>query len=142
MKKRLLAILLSIVLVFTTFAVFSASAATTDTKTVNGASNFNKAWEKTATYKSNSIYIGVMVYGYNTVLIKEDYVWTKAAECYSTPKIFRDGYDTSYQSGSQKGQNTYAKYEITHKTYYVSYRIVFSATYNNVTSTVAASTVK
>jgi hypothetical protein len=139
--KKITALMLIMVFVLA-FSTISASAATTKDKVVTGSSSFNSAWEKTATFKSGSTNIGKMVFGYDTTLTKEDYVWTMATECYSTPKIWRSGYDANYTSGSQKGKNTYAKHEITHKTYYVYYRIVFSVDYSNVTDTTVASHVK
>lgn len=141
---KFLAIFLLIALM-TSLIVMPASAATsgyTNTVSVRSSSSFTSEWEKTRTYKVGSTEIGHMIYGYDTDWINEDYVWTKATECYSTAKVYRDGYDTSYCTGSQKAKGTYSKIEVTHKTYYVKYQIELSATYSNVTYTTATSSVK
>ena len=123
--------------------VMPASAAGyTDKASVRNSGGFSSEWEKTKTYKVGSTTIAYMIYGYDKDWINEDYVWTKATECYSTAKVFRDGHDTSYCSGPQKGKNTYSKIEVKHQTYYVDYRIDLSATYSNVKSTTASSSVK
>ena len=46
--------------------------------------------------------IAYMVYGYDTDWIKEDYVWTKSKECYSTAMVKRDGHDKDYCKGTKK----------------------------------------
>ena len=61
-----------------------------------------------------------MIYGYDTDWIKEDYVWTKATECYSRSYLFRDGYDTGYASddSSDVGKGEYMeKFSFACKTY-------------------------
>lgn len=83
-----------------------------------------------------------MVYGYDTYLTKEDYVWAKATECYSTAMVKRSGYETSYTEGPEKGKGKYSKIEVTHQTYYVYYKINLSASYSGVTYTTVASAVK
>lgn len=124
------------------FGGATVDAATTHTKTKSGSSNFTKEWENLTTYKVGNTVVGHMVWGYNTYMINEDYVWTKATECYSTPSIYREGYDTAWKVGSEKGKNVYSKYEITHKTYNVKYRIKFSSTYSNMTNSTTPSSIK
>lgn len=143
--KSIFALLLVVVLLVSALSI-SASAAyyNTDTNNGHGSSKFDKAWEKTRIYRVNSSVIGKMIYGYDTDWIKEDYVWTIATECYSRSYLFRDGYDTSYVSDSRSdvGRNEYSKTERVHKTYYVNYRIKFSATYSNVTISEIRTSVK
>ena len=137
------------VAVMTAATVTPVSAATTgytDETSVRGSSNFTSEWEKTTTYKVNNgtVTVGTMIYGYDKDYINEDYVWTKDTECYSRAKLYRDGHDKNsiYCAGSQKGKNTYSKIEVTHQTYYVSYKIELSSSYSGVTSTTASSSVK
>lgn len=139
---KLLSMILVIVLMASIVVMPASAAGYTDTASVRNSGGFSSEWEKTKTYKVGSTVIAYMTYGYDKDWINEDYVWTKSTECYSTAKVFRDGYDTSYCSGSQKGKNTYSKIEVTHRTYYVDYKIDLSATYSNVTSTTASSSVK
>lgn len=143
--KRIFALLLVATLLISALSI-SASAAyyDTDTTSGNGPSCFKKAWEKTRTYKTGNTTIGQMVYGYNTDYVDEDYVWTKANECYSRSYLFRDGYDTKYASADRDdvGKGKYSKTAWRHRTYYVNYRIRLSATYSNVTHTTESSSVK
>lgn len=143
--KSIFAFLLVASLMMAALSV-SASAAYIDTDTYSGHgfSHFNNPWEKTRTYKIGNTTIGKMIYGYDTDWIKEDYVWTIVTECYTRSYVFRDGYDSSYVSDDSNyvGKNEYSKTERAHKTYYVNYRIKFSATYSNVTFTQALSSVK
>ena len=120
----------------------TVEAATDNVKSKSGSSNFKKAWENTTTYKVGNEVVGYMVWGYDTYMINEDYVWTKATQCYSTPSIFREGHDTAWKVGSEKGKNKYSKYEITHKTYNVKYKITFSSTYSNMKNSTTTSSVK
>lgn len=109
---------------------------------VGTASRFSSEWEHTRTYKVGSTIIAYMIYGFDTDWVKEDYVWTKSKECYSTAKVRRKGYELKYCEGPEKGRNEYSKIEVAHKTYYVFYRIELSATYSGVVCTVASSSVK
>lgn len=143
--KHIFALLLVVALLASTLSI-SASAAyyNTDTTTGQGSSRFDKAWEKTRTYKVGNTTVGKMIYGYDTDWIKEDYVWTKATECYSRSYLFRDGYDTGYASddNSDVEKGEYSKTEWRHVTYHVNYRIKLSASYSNVTYTTSLSSVK
>lgn len=143
--KRFFALLLVATLLISALSI-SASAAYYDADTTSGQGSyrFNNAWEKTRTYKTGNTTIGQMIYGYDTDWINEDYVWTKANECYSRSYLFRDGYDTGYGSddSSDVGKGKYSKTEWKHRTYYVNYRIKLSATYSNVTYTTKSSSVK
>ena len=85
-----------------------------------------------------------MIYGFDKDYINEDYVWTKATESYSRAMLHREGHDKAsiYCAGSKKGKGDYSKIEVTHKTYYVSYKIELSASYSDVTSTTTTTFVK
>ena len=119
--------------------MISAEAATGKTAHVSGSDRFAQEWEKTTTYKVGDTKIGKMVYGFDKDWIYEDYCWTYGYECSTRPKICRVKYDSEYQLGSKKGEDKWSKYEIKHYTYDVKYRIVFSATYSDLSSTTVES---
>lgn len=100
--------------------------------------------KKPRTYKVGSTVVAYMIFGYDKDWIFEDYVWTKATQCYSTAMVYRNGYDTgwNYCTGSEAGKNSYSTIEVTHQTYLVYYKMQLSASYSNVTYTTAASSVK
>ena len=139
---RFLSMVTALALVFAVTAIPADAADYTNYAYVKGSSKFSSEWEKTRTYKVGSTTVAYMIYGYDTDWINEDYVWTKSTESYSTAMVKRDGYDTSYCKGSQKGKNVYSKIEVTHKTYYVYYKVKLSATYSGISYTTASSTVK
>lgn len=141
---KLLSMVLVIVLTVSILIVPASAAGYSRMESIGGSSNFSSEWEKTNTYKIGNTVIGHMIYGFDKDWIHEDYVWTKATECYSTAKVYRSYFDTYYNSGKEVGRNAYSKIEVTHKTYSVSYRIDFSASYthSSVTCTTAASHVK
>ncbi len=141
---KLLSMVLVIVLTVSILIVPASAAGYTGTAGESGASRFTSEWEKTRTYKVGGTVIGYMIYGFDKDWIHEDYVWTKATQCYSTALVFRNSFDTSYCSGPEKDRNVYSKIEVTHKTYSVAYRIDFSSsyTYSSVTYTTDASHVK
>lgn len=139
--------MLLVVVMATANSVMPVKAASTgyyDSTNVSGASKFTSEWEMTRTYKIGSTTIGYMIYGYDTDWINEDYVWTKATECYSKAMVYRNGYDSNwdYCEGSEKGKNSYSKIEVTHRTYYVYYKMYLSASYSGVSYTTASSSVK
>ena len=146
MKKmvKMLSVVMVIVIMATIMVLPASAAGYSNNASVRSSSTFNSEWEKTRTYKVGSDTIGTMIYGYDTDWINEDYVWTKATECHSTAMVYRDGYDAdwSYCAGPEKGRNTYSKIEVTHRTYYVYYKMKFSASYSNVSYTTATSSVK
>lgn len=146
MKKltRLLAICCVFAMMFC-ITPFSAHAATTmDPKTESNSSRFDNEWEKTTTYKIGTTEIGHMIWGFDKDYINEDYVWSVGNECSTQPSVYRDGHDTSYVNGTLGQTYLYGKIEVQHKTYYVKYRITFSASYtkSNITSTTTTSSVK
>lgn len=144
MKKinKLISTVAAIVLATTATAFPVSAAGYTNSASVRNSKSFTSEWEKTRTFKSNSQTIGYMIYGFDKDWINEDYAWTKGTECYSTAMLKRDGYDTSYCKGSQKGKNKYSKIEVTHKVYYMYYKINLSASYTGVTYTTSSSSVK
>ena len=111
----------------------SFQAATLKSYTVDSSSKFNNDWEEKIVYYSNGSAIGRMVYGYDTFMVKEDYTWTMAYQCYSTAKVKRQYVDTSAHNGTQTGKNQYSTIEVVHQSYCVTYGISFSVDYNNVT---------
>lgn len=144
MKKirRVLSMTLVVMLMISITAVPVSAAGYSDHAYVGTSVSFTSEWEKTRTYSVSSGIIGYMVYGYDVDWINEDYVWTKATECYSTASVQRAGHDTSYCSGTEQGKNTYSKIEVTHQTYYVYYKIAFSVSYSNVSYSTASTSVK
>lgn len=142
-KFRKFALIVAVVLATSAGAALDAYAAGyTNRVSVRSSKLFHSEWERTRTYRVGSTTIASMVYGYDTDFIDEDYAWTKSKECYSTAMVKRDGYDTSYLYGSQKGKNIYSKVEVTHETYYVSYGINLTATYRDVSYSTIESSVK
>lgn len=142
--KRLLSIccIFAIMLCITPL---SAHAATTmPAKSETNSSKFDNEWEKTTTYKIDSTKIGYMIQGFDKDYINEDYVWSVGNECSSQPSLYRDGYDTSYVTGTWGQTYLYGKIEVQHKTYLVKYRMTFSATYDEsaISSTTTNSSVK
>lgn len=119
-------------------------AATWKSKTINNANGFNKAWEKTVTYrlKSNNSKIGTMTYGYNTFLTKEDYVWTKSNEGYTLAEVKRISIDNEVKYGNKAGMNKYSKIEVKHQNFHIKYQIKFYATYGDTFESEATSSVK
>lgn len=140
---KLLSMVLVIVLTISILIVPASAVSYTQIETVKDANMFSSEWEKTNTYRVGNTVIGHMIYGFDKDWIHEDYVWTKATQCYSTALVYRNYFDSSsYCSGKEAEKNVYSKIEVTHKTYYVFYRIDFSASYSNVTYTTVTSHVK
>lgn len=119
-----------------------AHASTSKMENAYGSSLFDSEWEKTTTYYSGSVKIGIMIWGFDTDAIDEDYAWTMGYECDTTASIRRLYYDDSYIYGPEASKDNYSKLEITHETYDVNYRITFSATYADVTDRTEESNVK
>lgn len=120
----------------------AAQASTIKAKTVSTSSSFTSEWEKTTTYKVENIEVGIMIWGYDTTLINEDYTWTKGYEGATQAGVIRQNYDTAYNLASTAKVNKYSKIEVKHQTYTVQYRIKFTATYTDITSTTEKSEVK
>lgn len=112
-----MSMMVALVLMATVAAIPAAAAGYTSSAYVGSSSRFTSEWEKTRTYKVGTNIIAYMIYGFDKDYIYEDYVWTKATECYSTAMVRRDGYETDYCKGQQKGKNVYSKIEVIHKTY-------------------------
>lgn len=146
MKKsvKILSMILVVVLMTSIFVMPASAAGYTNSTSETSSSSFTSEWEKTRTYKVGSTVIGYMIFGYDTDWVYEDYVWTKATECYSTAMVYRSGYDSNWEycTGTEQAKNTYSKIEVTHQTYYVYYKMKLSASYSGVTYTTAASSVK
>ena len=122
MKKltRLLAICCIFAMMFCITPLSAHAASNMNPQSADGSSKFNSEWEKTTTYKIGSQEIGIMIWGYDTDYIKEDYVWSVGYECSSQPAVFRDGYDTSYVTGTWGQTYLYGKIEVKHQTYYMN----------------------
>lgn len=144
MKKfvRIGSIIVAAVLMFVVTVTPAFAAGFSSETYVGSPSRFSSEWEKTLTYMVGSTTIAYMIYGFDTDWVKEDYVWTKAKECYSTAKVKRKGHETEYCVGPEKGKNEYSQIEVKHETYFVYYRIELSATYSGVGHTMATSSVK
>jgi len=146
MKKvtKMLSALLLTALMLSAIVVPASAAGYSNSASETSSSSFTSEWEKTRTYKVGSTVVAYMIFGYDKDWIFEDYVWTKATQCYSTAMVYRNGYDTgwNYCTGSEAGKNSYSTIEVTHQTYLVYYKMQLSASYSNVTYTTAASSVK
>lgn len=146
MKRKLIALILSIVSIASVFAIntIPAYATTVGEKYIGVSTMFKDEWEQTANYKQKSTgkAIGKMIYGYDTDWVNEDYVWTWGYESETTALLKRSGYDESNQSGSKAASRSYSKCERKHQTYQVYYMIRFQVTYGETTNTVTSSSVK
>ncbi len=122
--KKLAVLMLSLIMCFSVMAT-SASAAGIVAAERIGAT-FDKAWEISVEFASGGEDLGVMVYGYNTAWINEDYTWTKAFVGSSQAGVYRDGKDSEVNWGTAKSSGTYSKIEVTHKKDTVYYYAYFS----------------
>lgn len=120
----------------------SSLAGSSDTASKSKSSDFQNEWEKTRTYTSNGKTIGYMTFGYDTDFFKEDYVWTKGSGYKTTASIKREAYDVDFLSASQAKSGKYSKKEVRHVTFYVTYQIDFSSTFNDLDYTTKTSTYK
>lgn len=135
MKKftKLFAFVLTIAMCICMFAT-TANAAIDNTGTISISAiaieaGFQNSWELSIDVYCvalDLIEIGVIVFGYDTTLINEDYTWTKAYVGSSEAGVFRDGYDTQYSWGPTKSADRFSKIEVTHKTDKVYYLAKFS----------------
>lgn len=88
--KKFLSIIMS-ALILTTLMSISVSAVTYS-KTKTGASKFKEAWDVTTTYTGDyDIPIGAMQWGYDTVLINEDYVYTRGVDGHKSQAKLKQG---------------------------------------------------
>ena len=140
-KKMLVGMCLSVVLMCSTGST-EFKAENLFTTSVNKSSAFKTDWEKTTTYKIDEKTIGLMVYGFDTAYVDEDYTWTMAKECYSIAKIKRNTIDSKAKNGPEKGKNIYSKVEVKHLNNSIVYGIKFSVDYSGVTSKTGYSAVK
>lgn len=100
----------------------------------SGSANFTSSWEIHTMYLDGTTTIGVMWWGYNTFLVKEDYSYTFGANNNSSQSyVFRNGYDTSYNYGTYRPATEWSRKEVTHKVNDVYYGIYLSGTYPNAT---------
>lgn len=89
---------------------------------------FDSAWERTRNiiYNDTSIVVGELCYGYNTVAINEDYVWTRSVQ-YKHKSYFANGSEafTSAEYNASAG-STWAKLEKRHTVSTTTYGIQFT----------------
>lgn len=145
MKKfaKLMALCLVMVMAVSTFAMSASAAGVLEIGVTGGESAFEDAWELSVDVSSNGKKIGVMVYGFNTAWIDEDYVWTKSVTGTSKAGVYRSGMDSSINWGTEKNAGTFSKSEVTHKTNTVYNYAYFSAAGDSITVSVPyASNVK
>lgn len=122
--RNYMALVLAVIMCFGLMAT-TASAASYVTVELNDPS-FDDAWEISIEYTANGRYLGVLVFGYDTWWIKEDYAWTKSAVGSSQAGVYRPGRDDSINWGSEKAADKYSKSEVTHKQEDVVYCAYFS----------------
>ncbi len=122
--KKLMVLILSVIMCFSIMAT-SASAAGIITAEREGAT-FDKAWEISVEFASGGADLGVMVYGFNTAWIDEDYTWTKAFVGTSIAGVRRVDTDSSTNWGDNESSGTYSKIEVRHKEDTVYYYAFFS----------------
>lgn len=131
---KLMAVCLVTGLIVCSLAI-PVSAAGVVSISVTGESEtaFEDPWEFSVNVSSNGTAIGVIVYGYDTAWINEDYVWTKSFTGDSQAGVYRPGKDSSTNWGPKKGENTYSKIEVHHNSNTVVNYAFFSAAGESVT---------
>ncbi|HZK21105.1 MAG TPA: hypothetical protein VFC76_02390 [Oscillospiraceae bacterium] len=130
MKKHFkLVITVLLIAIITSLCALPVSAATEVTKSETRSSAFSNKWEKSTFIYENGIYIGRMVWGYDTRFINEDFAWTTSPVMRTTASVKRDGIDTGYVSGPRAEADNYSKREVRHACYLVYYRLTFAITY-------------
>lgn len=120
--KKFLSIIMS-ALILTTLMSVNVCAATYS-KTKKGAINFKKAWDVTTTYTNEyDIPIGAMQWGYDTVLINEDYVYTRGKDGHKSQAKLKQG-DNSVINGRIANANYLSDIMEKHRSDTVKYSIV------------------
>lgn len=140
MKKyfKALSVLCSAVLAVSALSMCSF-ASTDHADTSNGSHTYSGGeWEYTRTvYNGGGTLIGHICYGYDKVLIHEDYCWTKSTQSGGNCRagVKRNGVDNPYNYASYKSPDTWSKCEVTHKSSCTSvyFRIQFSASFEQIT---------
>ena len=132
MKKTVSIFLVAVMLIVVSMSTV-VKADVTLTKSKPSSCSFSKAWERTAyIYFSDKdmadyldAYIGELCYGFDKVLVKEDYVWTRS-HFYKHKSIVQNDKGTYESSAKKKSTGTkWAKIEVTHKGDSPKYKIKF-----------------
>ncbi len=118
-----------LVVIIVSMCALPVTAATEITKSETKPSVFSKKWEKSTFAYENGIYIGKLIWGYDTFLVNEDFAWTISSTTMTTASIKRDGIDTGYVSAARADVEKYSKKEVKHKCYLVYYKLTFPITY-------------
>lgn len=92
---------------------------------------FNKDWEYSVTYKVGKKEVGMMVYGFETDWINEDYSWTKGYECDTKAGVQRSIDGKKINWSGYASCDKWSKEEVTHKGYKTVYYIRLRPTYSN-----------
>lgn len=120
MRKRLLGRVLVLALIVLSVGVNILpvkAGQITKTKSAPAGVSFKKAWERTTDIciSGTGNQVGELCYGYNTVSINEDYVWTRSV-LYSHKSKVKNKKGTYTSSVKRKSSGpTWAKIEVNHK---------------------------
>lgn len=135
MKKftKLMTACLASILIVATFVMPASAAGILEVGVIGGESAFDDSWELSVDVSYNGTDIGVMVYGFDTAWVNEDYVWTKSYVGTSKAGLYRYGKDSSINWGSEKGAKIFSKSEAQHKTNTVYNYAYFSAAGESIT---------
>lgn len=122
--KKFLCIIMS-ALILTTLMSVSVSAATTYTKTKPKDQTFKKAWDVTETI-TDTVYgipIGAIQWGFDTVFVNEDYVYTRGKDGHKSQAKLKQG-DNSVINGRIANANYLSDIMEKHRSDTVKYYIV------------------
>lgn len=123
-RNRILASLLSLMLIVTAFSAIAVPAQASATGESSGQiwafydSSFSNAWEL---YHSGDSGRASLTYGYNTWMVHEDYAWAK----HSTNSHYANIGNPQSHSGSVKPSGAVSKIEVAHVNPEVIYFCMF-----------------
>lgn len=121
------ALVLTVAMCLAMLATPASAVAVVAREKTGAATTFDNSWEFSVDVTCLGIDVGVLIYGFNTAWIDEDYVWTKAFVGTSQAAICRVGKDSAEIYGSEARADAYSKIEVSHKTNTVQYFSAFSA---------------
>lgn len=86
---------------------------------------FVVAWERTRTVKQNTIEVGELCYGYDTVLRNEDYAWARSGFYKHKAQVVNGNGTKNSGKGDPSPLSNWVKAELVHKGESPSYSIIF-----------------
>lgn len=126
MAKRFLATILTAVMLLGIRVPNIEAKEITLTTSKPDLCQFVVAWERTKTIKQNTIEVGELCYGYDTVLVNEDYAWARSG-FYNHKAQVKNGNGTKTSGvASASTSSHWVEAELAHKGESPSYSIIFT----------------